>query len=173
MRIVAADRDLAFLEILQSYLWNQGHETEIAVDGLECTLTLREFIPRVVVLGADLQWGGADGVLEEMAQHPLLHRVPVILIGDTPEAGNFGDGRQIAKCLAKPFRLKDLRNEIELAGRIVLPAIREWSEEPSCIVPCQVCGRPLRSSSMLQGTPVQCRHCGGLFVAPFATVARS
>lgn len=172
MRIVAADADLAFLEILQSYLWNQGHETEIAVDGLECILTLREFLPHVVVLGTDLLWGGADGVLEEMGRHPLLHRVPVIAIGDDTEAVNFADDRQIAGYLAKPFRLKDLRTEIESAGSSKLLAIRERSNEMSCNVTCQVCGRTLRSSLNLLGMSIQCSHCSGVFVAQFATVSR-
>ena len=50
MRILIADNDEPRLGIVQSYLWDHGHEAEIAVDGLECIAILREFVPDVLVL---------------------------------------------------------------------------------------------------------------------------
>src|SRR5438128_10427648 len=82
MRILIADRDEAALEILQSFLWEHGYETEIAGDGLECVAILREFLPDVLVMDRDLLWGGSDGVIASMRKDPRLANMPVILMGN-------------------------------------------------------------------------------------------
>lgn len=47
MRVLTANRDLALLETLQSNLWDCGHVTEIATDGIECSLIPNEAVLRV------------------------------------------------------------------------------------------------------------------------------
>jgi DNA-binding NtrC family response regulator len=61
-----ADPDEVLLEIVQSFLFDRGHEAEVASNGLECMSWLRQFVPDVLVLDQDLLWGGSDGVLARM-----------------------------------------------------------------------------------------------------------
>lgn len=118
MRVLLADTDEVHLEIVQSFLWDRGHEAEIAADGLECISILREFAPDVLVLDRDLLWGGSEGVLATLQREPLLPEIPVIL---TAEAG-FDDSwiglspLPVAR-LAKPYRLGDLLGHIEATRR--------------------------------------------------------
>jgi DNA-binding response OmpR family regulator len=118
MRVLLADTDDIFLEIVQSFLWDRGHEAEIATDGLECISILREFVPDALVIDRDLVWGGPDGVLDLMAEDRLLSNIPVILTAD----GRIDDellarsGLPIA-CLTKPYRLGELLAHLNEAGR--------------------------------------------------------
>jgi CheY-like chemotaxis protein len=115
MRILIADDDEAFLEILQSYLWDRGHEAEIASDGLECITILRDFAPDVLLLERDLLWGGSDGVLAQMRDDPLIPRIPVILMTDSPEEFDALTNPIVVALLRKPFRLSDLLEQIASA----------------------------------------------------------
>lgn len=109
MRVLVADTDEVVLEIIQSFLWDRGHEAEVACDGLECISILREFAPDVLVLDQDLLWGGSNGVLAQMNDDPLLPLIPVILTAQ----GQIDD-ELIAltclpvACLQKPYRLGEL-----------------------------------------------------------------
>jgi DNA-binding response OmpR family regulator len=110
MRILIADRNETLLEVLQSFLWDRGHEVEIAGTGLECLAILRDFSPDVVVLDRDLLWGGTSGVLAEMQANPELAHLPVILLANE-ESGLLGEllcMSQVTDWLQKPFRLGDL-----------------------------------------------------------------
>lgn len=112
MRMLIADADETYLEILQSYFWDRGCEVEIAADGLECMAILREFVPEVLVVERDLLWGGCEGVLALMQATAKLTDIPVVLVTngdhDIPPQTN----RLIATRLAKPFRLHDLLKRI-------------------------------------------------------------
>jgi CheY-like chemotaxis protein len=61
------------------HLTAQGYVVATAGGGVECVAILREFTPDVVVLDADLLWGGADGVLENLRAWDGPN-VPTVLI---------------------------------------------------------------------------------------------
>lgn len=118
MRVLLADRDQFFLEIVQSFLWDRGHEAEIACDGIECWALLREFAPDIVVLGDGLLWGGCEGVLAKMRDDPLLSKLPVILTGDRQVREELVALSTLpAACLVKPYRLGELLSHIDAASR--------------------------------------------------------
>jgi len=79
MRVLIADGDEGFLEILQCYLWDRGHEAETAGDGLECLTILEEFKPEIVLLERELLWtssllqpfGSRNGVREDLERYPF------------------------------------------------------------------------------------------------------
>lgn len=106
MRVLIADADEALFALLQSFLWDRGHEAEFASDALKCLTMLREFVPDVLVLDRDLLWGGCDGVMAHMCEDPDLAAVPVILVANE-DAPNIGGKLQVEE-LRKPYRLLDL-----------------------------------------------------------------
>lgn len=123
MRVLLADTDEVHLEIVQSFLWDRGHEAEIATDALECLSILREFLPDVLVLDRDLLWGGSEGVLAALQDDPLLPETPVILTTDGDlEEPLVGLARLPLACLVKPYRLGDLLWRINTAHRPSIPA---------------------------------------------------
>ncbi len=116
MRVLVADGDESFLEIVQCFLWDWGHEAETAADGLECMAILREFFPDVLVLDQELLWGGSDGVLSKMAEDALLPDMAVILTGNEEIAESLvGLSSLPVACLAKPYRLNELLTHIQSA----------------------------------------------------------
>lgn len=115
MRVLIADADEALLEILQSFLWDRGHEVEVAGNGLECLTMLREFSPDALVLDRDLLWGGGEGVLAHMCEDLGLAGVPVILVTDEDMAHR-ADGH-VVSWLRKPYRLSDLLAQIDSISR--------------------------------------------------------
>lgn len=125
MRILVADADQAFLEILQSYLLSRGHEAEIASDGLKCIAIMRNLVPDVLVLESGLLWGGCDGVMAQMQDDPLLSHIPVILIADAQEVFDALTNLAVVAWLRKPFRLSALLEQIS--------AIRTERLAPRCM----------------------------------------
>lgn len=126
MRVLIADGSVPFAETLQSYLWDRGHEAELAVDGLECTEVLRYFVPDVVVLEHELLWGGSDGVMAFMQGDEELADVPVILIGNKPRPHQRHDSNRppVVAWLQKPFGLGELMCQIDRTGqRRQLPSV--------------------------------------------------
>ena len=123
MRILLADTDVAFLELLQSFLGDRGHEVAIACSGLECITIVRDFVPDTLVLSSDLLWGGCDGVIAWMNANPLLPRTPVILISDDDPLAEpaLVESRQLAAWFRKPFRLGELLACIHVLARRPLP----------------------------------------------------
>ncbi len=63
MRLLIADSDPALADIYQSFFSNDGHDVEMAADGVQCLESIRQHLPDVLVLEYELPWGGGDGVL--------------------------------------------------------------------------------------------------------------
>jgi DNA-binding response OmpR family regulator len=122
MRILIADNDEPRLGIMQSYLWDHGHEAEIAADGLECIAILQEFVPDALVLDQELLWGGCDGVMAQVGDDPLLCQIPVILVVDEREKFYSSAHPRVVAWLKKPFRLSDLLGHITSLSRMASSA---------------------------------------------------
>jgi DNA-binding response OmpR family regulator len=129
VRILLADYDTAFLEIMCSYLSKRGHQVVTAGNGLECIAKARDFAPDVMVLQRGLLWGGSDGVMAEMREDLLLCHVPVILITDEAAALMGRMHSQVAACLAKPFRNNDLLRHVTGACKSPETACQEQQRE--------------------------------------------
>ena len=80
------------------------------MDGLECLARLRQETPQVLVLDLQLLWGGADGLLAVMRDHPVWAEVPVILTSTDflPDGDSSFASPPVVQALAKPFSLAEL-----------------------------------------------------------------
>lgn len=79
-RILLADADQYLLNSYSTYLWQHEASPSVARSGLECLERLKESLPDVLVLAAELPWGGAEGVLALMAEQPSLRPSVVMLL---------------------------------------------------------------------------------------------
>ena len=108
MRVVIADNDEPFLDLLQAYLWNFGHKAEITTTGIQCIATMRQLVPDVLVVDNELLWGGGAGVVAEMSSDRRLCQIPIILLADSQEEFDDLANPQVITWLPKPFRLHEL-----------------------------------------------------------------
>jgi DNA-binding response OmpR family regulator len=113
MRILIADADRNFLESFQSYMWDCGHDAELATSGLECSAILYRFIPDVLIIERDLLWGGCDGILAKMRDSADLSRIPVIILESDPdETGADLASPNIVARMEKPYHMRETLEQI-------------------------------------------------------------
>lgn len=170
MRVLLADAD-EFAELVQGFLWDCGHEAEVVRDGVECIEVLKEFVPDVVVLDGDLRWGGSEGVVAWLNEHPSLAGTPVIVTADPADvdAGEIRCKSPIA-LLPKPYRLGQVLNQINAAARFVpadpLPVDAGRADFPTYFVQvCPHCDRWLSIPIQYLGESTRCHYCEAPFVA--------
>jgi DNA-binding response OmpR family regulator len=118
-RILLAEDDEEFVELLQPFLSERGYECEAVNDGLRCLSMLRQFEPDILVLDNDLLWGGAEGVLVQMRSEPSFCRIAVIFTSGeiTPSLARVVAGPPVVAHLEKPFSLRELLSVIDTAHR--------------------------------------------------------
>jgi DNA-binding response OmpR family regulator len=124
MRVLIADTDEAFVELLLPFFWRHGYGAEIASDGLDCMAILRNLQPDVVVIEAGLLWGGSDGVIALMNEDPTLFDIPVIVVADSRAEAESGSNLRPIRWLQKPFGLGELLRQIQSAVPRIPPAKR-------------------------------------------------
>lgn len=110
MRILIADNDQLFLEVIQSYLSTFGHDVATTTNALDCANALRDFYPDLLLLEQDLPRGrSARGVSQMLADFRPAD-IAVILVSDCDKPTEFSNGfsKFITGWIEKPFRLEDL-----------------------------------------------------------------
>ncbi|MEZ6097814.1 MAG: response regulator [Pirellulaceae bacterium] len=109
-RVLLAGCDAATRETCQSCLEVNGYEVTLASDGVDCWTKLSDRMPVAAVLGGDLRWGGADGVISRLREEGGEKTVPVIFIGheDDLEAMRDALAEPIVACLPTPVRASTL-----------------------------------------------------------------
>lgn len=119
--IVVADGDSTLLKLVECYLSFRGHSVFSANGAIDAMSAVRAVRPDIVVVDAELQWGGWTGIRALMNEDPFLVEIPLVLIADRVPADDLRDAKRpvIASWLSKPFRLFQLQVAIEnsLAGR--------------------------------------------------------
>jgi DNA-binding response OmpR family regulator len=115
--VYIADADRELCDLYRRFFTHHGWRVEISGGGLECLAQLRRSLPHLLVLDAQLPWGGADGLLAVMRDDPCLARIPVVLtsMGDFPQPPGGLVLPSVVRTLAKPFSLAVLL-EIAVAG---------------------------------------------------------
>ncbi|HLW66231.1 MAG TPA: response regulator [Gemmataceae bacterium] len=105
LRVLLADRDSKFLELVGAHLARERIAASQASTGLECLARLRAFGPDVLVLDPNLLWGGGRGVLAAMSEDPDLAAIPVILVCNQEDTGSFSklEAPQVREYLTKPL----------------------------------------------------------------------
>lgn len=86
-RVLLADRDAFLLATCRDCLRLRGVAVVTATNGLECLQALRSCPPDVLVLEAELPWGGGDGVLAVLDEQPELRPSQVILLSYASDRG--------------------------------------------------------------------------------------
>jgi DNA-binding response OmpR family regulator len=109
-RVLLATGDDQLRSAGHDHLTAQDYVVTTAGGGVACVALLREFTPDVVALDSDLQWGGADGVLELLSTGDCPF-VPVVLLS-SPIATQPGSGREdgssVVQELEKPVGVETL-----------------------------------------------------------------
>ena len=115
LRVVLASGDERVRVAALGRLTDMGWEVATAADGLACVAHLRQSTWNVVVLDADLLWGGADGVVADIldGSSPDL---PIVFLGNPPQLRHGGNRAQVTAVLEKPFNLDILASAVEAAA---------------------------------------------------------
>ncbi len=113
MRVLFADSDELFLEIVQAYFLKCGHTLMTASDGLECCGVLRDFHPDAIVLDCEILW--SEGVMVKLGSDPVLSGIPTILVADDESMKDslIHPNMQCVAWLRKPFGLDCLMEKLE------------------------------------------------------------
>jgi two-component system phosphate regulon response regulator PhoB len=116
MRVLIADGDSEFLDIVKRFMNQCGHDALVASSGLECIACLRNCPPDLLVLDCELLWGGTEGVLEIMNEEPTLNTIAVILVTDeNAESKTVLDvDSRVVDRVKKPYSLTQLLKQIQL-----------------------------------------------------------
>ena len=78
--IFVCDDERHIVRLIQVNLERQGYEVETAFDGCEALAKMRARRPDLLVLDTLMPVMSGWQVLEEMAQHPALRDIPVVLL---------------------------------------------------------------------------------------------
>ena len=113
LRVLLADPDSIFLELIGAHLAQERITVAAAETGLECLAKLRAFAPDVLVLEPNLLWGGS-GVLAAMSEEPDLASIPVILVCNHEDTGSFSklEAPQVREYMSKPLSPQALARAI-------------------------------------------------------------
>jgi two-component system response regulator (stage 0 sporulation protein F) len=122
-RILVVDDDDSIRLMVERVLRRDGYSVDGARDGFEAIEKLGQNDYLTILL--DLMMPGLDGigVLEYLERHrPELGRQVIVMSANIPAATDAARLAQVARVLAKPFDLSDLRSEVhglEIANRQV------------------------------------------------------
>jgi CheY-like chemotaxis protein len=113
LRVLLADRESSFRELIGAHLAWERITVATAETGLECLAKLRAFAPNVLVLEPDLLWGGS-GVLAAMSEDADLASIPVILVCNHEDNGSFSklEAPLVREYLSKPLSPQALARAI-------------------------------------------------------------
>lgn len=130
MRVLVADGDERWLEILHSFLWRCGYEAEVATDAIECFSILHDFQPDVVVLEVSLLGNSGGGIIAQIQQDPQFNKTPLIFVADTQEEFDAAKISRPCRWLQKPFRLCDLVQQLHSVADSIIPPVNRYVEVP-------------------------------------------
>jgi CheY-like chemotaxis protein len=106
-RVLLAASDDQVRAAGRARLTELGWEVATAAHGLDCVAHLRRSVWDVIVLDANLLWGGADGVMSEIAEG-ALPELPIVFLGNPPSIPVSRIPARIVEVLEKPLDLDAL-----------------------------------------------------------------
>jgi CheY-like chemotaxis protein len=108
--ICDSDFDTRFLS--ERTIRSRGYRVVLAADGIEAADAIRHHRPEVILLDADLRWGGADGVLDMVRRFEGCDYAPLVLLvgNDTTISLAERCGVPESQCLRKPLTARGLQN---------------------------------------------------------------
>jgi DNA-binding response OmpR family regulator len=117
LKVLVAEGDEEFAEVVCTYLRAQACEVRVTYTGVECLEQVGRFNPRVIVLDGELLWGGASGVLACLRESNLGYCPAVVLTAWSLNEQFLARSAPIVDCLVKPFALASLMLSIETAAK--------------------------------------------------------
>ena len=109
--IVVADDDPNARDILSRVLGKGGHEVRLASDGREALELVNASPPDLLLLDLMMPVMSGFEVLSALRVNPQWSQIPVIVI--TADAGHAPAHLGVDAVLLKPFRIADVRSEVE------------------------------------------------------------
>ncbi len=119
-RVLLVDDEYEMADLLRSSLEREiGYNVQVATNAFEAGMMADSFRPHVILFDLALADGNAAAVLKALKSNTELAATRVIAIGD-----GLQDGQQVVNCgyesyLNKPFDLRTIVREIELATNVV------------------------------------------------------
>ncbi len=121
--LLIADGDDELSQLYGKFLTREGYAVEVAAGGVECMASLRRSRPAVLVLGLDLLWGGAAGVLTCLREEgPPFPGVVLTSHESCPKPLRDLLAAPVVSVLQKPFPLTALRQAVHFATPTPAPA---------------------------------------------------
>ena len=113
-RLLVAHSDEAFLDICQSFFWDEGFEVDVVADASECLAILPEFDPDILMLQRELRCGGSDRIVSKLRHNPLWRAPAVLLLLSAENSIGVGDLSMLPVfgCLRLPAGLNSLRSAV-------------------------------------------------------------
>lgn len=114
-KLLIAESDSNLRAACEQFFTEYGFDVETASDGISCVKKLSQMTPDLLVMDMDLNWGGADGVLDHLHDEYPKRDIPVILTEATEYPQEFAKIVEppVVACIPKPFRLAKLLERID------------------------------------------------------------
>ena len=113
--LLIADNDFSRCNELRHFFFENGFLVMAVANGLDCMTDLRAAEPDVLVVEAEIPWGG-DGVIARLNDGLILHKKPpAFVLGQAcPESLYLRAGVAPCNCFSEPFRKEDLLQRITM-----------------------------------------------------------
>ena len=103
--VLIADNDVRCRRHLRRFFAKRGFMVLAAANGLECLDTLVSLEPDVLVVSADIPWGGGDGVIARLEDGLPVSKHPLVLVTGSAPAETLSEqtGVLLSHCFSKPL----------------------------------------------------------------------
>ena len=119
-RVLLVDDEYDMADLLRSSLERDiGYSVQVATNAFEAGMMADSFRPHVILFDLGLAEGNAASVLKALKSNTELAATRVIAIGDGKQDGQQMIGFGYESYLDKPFDLRTIVREIELATNVV------------------------------------------------------
>jgi two-component system, OmpR family, response regulator RpaA len=119
-RVLVVDDEYELANVLRTSLERElGYAVKVATNAFEAGMLADEFRPHVILLDLNIASADARAVLRALKSNPELAATKVIAIGDTDEDGQSYTRVGFESYLAKPFSLRSVVREIEMATNVI------------------------------------------------------
>ncbi len=108
-RILIADHERGLVEAMQRCLASRGYQSAIATDGLQCLHEIRLLQPSFLVLGPNLLWGGAEGIMDWLRTEKRFPQPTVVVVHEANGSCNLQEFSTPSSFqLSRPKSIKEL-----------------------------------------------------------------
>ena len=114
-KILVADDEIRFVEILKKCLRIKGYEVVTAFNGKSCLRVAAEEIPDLILLDVNMPQLNGFQVCKALKKSDATKRIPVIMLTALAEEEYLSEGleRGVSCFISKPFSIIDLYYEID------------------------------------------------------------